>query len=601
ATSYENIGRMDSVSALMKKLESSPYLQNDSLSTENMKYLMFRGVLSEDKGNYEKALTDYMRALHISQEMNDSASITDNLVNIGAFYFNLEKYPKCLEYYEQALIYFTKREKAESLQACVSFRTMGIAYERVGKKQTGIQYADKAITIAKKLRINKLLVFCYTGIATIYLELKDYPQAEEYYLQCEQLLRNTDLKFNKLSIYGQLGLVNFERKRYEVAKHYFETAHEIAMQVGRKSSIASSYRDLARTEAALGNFSKAYEYQQTFTSYRDSINTETSNKNIAEMEAKYQTEKKQQEIALLDAQNNTQRLKLRNQRWVVYSLLAGFCLIIIIAGLLWKSYRTKQLVNKELNEKNEELNTLVEKVSESNEELTVLNERLNEANQSKAKLFSIISHDLRSPVVSLFQFLKMQEQDGSHPDYTSRQKQNVIIMQSAENLAEVMEDLLIWAKSQMEYFELSLESIDVKDFLSEVVKIHEIQSAQKQIQINLDCPTELKFITDVNFLKVIIRNLVSNAIKFSPEKGSIAISAFRDDGYLRISIKDKGNGLTQEQITDLFNWGKIKIGPTGIGLKLTKEFVEKLNGNLEVHSTPGKGSEFVVNLKITTR
>jgi signal transduction histidine kinase len=596
AVSYENIGQMDSVSSLMKKLETSLYLRTDSLSETNIKFLMFRGVLNEDKGNYEKALADYMKALHIAQSTKDSASVTDNLVNIGAFYFNIGKYQKSIEYYKQALGYFDHTGKAESLQACISYRTMGIACERIGKKQSGIAYANKAISIAKKLKITRLLVFCYSGIATIYLEIKDYPQAEEYYQICKNLLKNTDLKFNKLSIYGQLGLVNFDQKKYRMAKHYFELAHSIAMEVGRKSSIASSYRDLAKSEAALGNFVRAYRYQQVYSAYHDSINAETSDKNIAEMEARYQSEKKQQEIALLDARNHTQQLELKNQKWVVYSLLAGFALILIIAGLLWKSYRTKQEVNKALNEKNEELNTLVEQVSENNEELTVLNEKLNEANQSKTKLFSIISHDLRSPVVSLFQFLKMQEPEVEHPDALFAPTYHQTMLQSAENLAELMEDLLIWAKSQMEHFELSLEPIDVRTFLTEVIKIHTIQTAQKHIIVHLDCPANLSFVTDTNFLQIIIRNLVSNAVKFSPEKDRILISASGNEDDITLTVKDNGGGLTGEQIANLFSWERMKAGSGGIGLKLTKEFIEKLHGILEVNSTPGQGSAFVVRL-----
>lgn len=584
AVSYENIGKMDSVSSIMKRMKTNPFLLKDSLNEIKIKFLMFRGVLSENKGKYEKALSDYMHALHISEVIKDSASITDNLVNIGAFYFNLEKYPKCIEYYEQALSYLSKRGRSESLQACVTMRTMGIAYARTGKAQVGLQYANKAIGIATKLNINRLLVFCYIGIATIYLEIKDYTHAEDYYLQCENMLKNTDLKFNKLIIYGQLGRVYYEQKKYLAARHYFELAHDIALQVGRKSSIASSYEDLAKTEAALGNFSKAYRYQQTYTVYRDSINEETSSKNIAEMETRYQTEKKQHEIALLDVQNRTQTLKLRNQKWELYSLLAGLSFILIIAGLFWKSYRTKQLVNKELNE--------------NNEELTVLNEKLNEANESKTKLFSIISHDLRSPVASLYQFLKMKEEGFAQKDKQSLQKYNDLMLQSAENLAEVMEDLLIWAKSQMDYFELSLETINVREFLTEAIKIHDIQLKQKNIVIDLNCPSQLEFITDINFLKIILRNLVSNAVKFSPENEHIMLSATADNNYLLISVKDNGIGLTREQIDDIFSWGKVRTGLSGIGLKLTKEFAEKLNGSLEILSTSGEGSDFQVRLKI---
>lgn len=590
ASSYENIGRMDSVSALMKRLELSYYLNTNQLSIENVKYKMFRGVLNEDKGNYEKALEDYMKSLRISQIIKDSTAITDNLVNIGAFYFNLEKYQKSLEYYEQAQVYFNQPGKAQSLQASTSFRTMGIAYERIGQKELGILYANKSIGIAKKLNITKLLVFCYTGIATIYLEIKDYHHAEDYYLQCADLLKNTDLKFNKLSIYGQLGLVNFEQKKYKVAQSYFEEANKLALLVGRKSSIASSYKDLARTEAASGNFSMAYQYQKIYMVYRDSINAETSNKNIAEMEAKYQTEKKQHQIALLDAQNKAESLQLKNSKQVQYSLLAGLMFILIIAGLLWRGYRAKQKTNLELNLKNDE-------ISSANEELTVLNEKLHEANLSKTKLFSILSHDLRSPVISLFQYMKFQEMQLPDLDDISKQKYHTTIMQSAANLTEVMEDILIWAKSQMEQFQFAAEYIDIALVISEIVSMYDIITQQKSIAVQVNCDNGLQFKTDVNFLRIILRNLISNAIKFSHTGENIAIAAKNNAGTLSITVKDHGAGFSKDQLAEIFNWNSIKSGTSGFGLKLTKEFVEKLGGILEIHSEPGKGAEFILQLR----
>ena len=597
ASSYQNLGQVDSVSSIMKRLETNTLLLKDSLSAENMKYLMFRGILTEDKGNFEKALQDYMKSLQISHIINDSIAITDNLGNIGAFYFNLDNYQKCLEYFEMALTYFKHSGNPKSLKACTFYRTMGIAYERIGKKELGLKYAQNSIKIAKKIKMTKLMVFCYTGIATIHLETKDYQNAEYYYLQALELLKNTKLKFNLLIVYAQLGSVSFEQKKYNVAKSYFEKARKIALEVGRKASISVLYKQLAKTEAALGNFRQAYKYIDIYAAYMDTINTETSSKNIAEMETKYQTENKKHQIVILNTKNKTQSLQLKNQRLIVYSLLTGTILILVIAGLMYRSYRTKQKINNELNEKNEELNTLIETVSENNEELTVLNEKLNEANDSKTKLFSIISHDLRSPVVSLFQFMKMQERDFSQLDEFSKQKYNETILQSAENLSDVMEDLLIWSKSQMEHFELSLETVNVYNLLTEIIAIHKIPVLQKQISVQLECSRDITIITDVNFFRVILRNLVSNAIKYSPNGEEVLISSHFVSDTLVVSIKNMGIGITKEQVSSLLNWGNIKSSTTGIGLKLTQEFVEKLHGTLEILSEPEDTTEFLLKLK----
>lgn len=583
ASSYENIGQMDSVFSIMKKLEFNQYLLHDSLSKEKIKFLMFSGILNEDKGNYEVALADYIRALKIAQKINDTMEIEENLINIGAFYFNIGNYQKCLEYYENAKIYLKHTGRIESLQACTTFRTMGLAYARTGKVDTGLKYANESIEIAKKLGIVKLMNFCYSGIATIYLEINDNNKAEYFYLQALDILKNSDLKFNQLTIYGQLGLVNYEQKKYQIAKSYFEKARQLATELGRLSSISSSYKDLAKTEAALGNYSKAYHYQEIYNSYKDSITSEISKKNLSEMEAKYQNEKKLQEISLLTEKTKSQLLEIKNKRQQQYILIAGLITVLIISSFVWREYKIKKKTNSDLARKNEEI--------------TLMNEKLNESNLSKTKLFSIISHDLRSPVTSLYQFLNLEKNNTDFADKSTLLKNRQIIEQSIENLAEVMEDLFIWSKSQMEHFELSIENLNIRALLEEIVQIHNIYAIQKNISVELECPDDLQFLTDANFIRIIARNLVSNAIKHSPENNKVDVSAKMNSGHFILSVKNNGKALSREQINDLNNWQKINNSSNGIGLKLTHEFIERLNGKLEVKSDSIFENEFIATLK----
>jgi signal transduction histidine kinase len=161
-----------------------------------------------------------------------------------------------------------------------------------------------------------------------------------------------------------------------------------------------------------------------------------------------------------------------------------------------------------------------------------------------------------------------------------------------------MEDLLIWSKSQMDHFTIAREKISAAGLMDEMILLHRPFAEEKNVLLRKEGQTDFLFHTDPNFIKVILRNLVSNAIKFTPMNGVITLSGIKQKDHTRLSVKDTGAGISEADLGNIFEWTSIRSDSSGLGLKLARDFAEKLGGRLSVRSEPGKGSEFIVTLPL---
>jgi len=239
----------------------------------------------------------------------------------------------------------------------------------------------------------------------------------------------------------------------------------------------------------------------------------------------------------------------------------------------------------------------------SEDELKLKNEQLNSAIAEKDKFFSIISHDLRSPFNSLLGFTELLERE--LPTMSSDQIQQIAVTmrKSATNVYNLLENLLEWSRLQRGLIPFNPEPmLLMPKVLAETMQFME-SANKKEITLNYDMPEDLKVYADEYMLGCILRNLTSNAVKFTPKGGKITISAKSLDRTVECSVSDTGIGMNQKMKENLFNIdvntsrkGTEREASTGLGLILCKEFVEKHGGKLWVESEEGKGSTFYFTL-----
>ena len=225
---------------------------------------------------------------------------------------------------------------------------------------------------------------------------------------------------------------------------------------------------------------------------------------------------------------------------------------------------------------------------------------------TKDKFFSIISHDLKNPFSSIMGLAEMLKEKAGNMD-----KETIIrfaghISQASHNSYKLLQNLLEWSRSQMGKMNFELGNYNLKKLTEEVIELLYSQAKNKDISIELNSSTDLLIHADYNMLSTILRNLISNAIKFSPKGKSIVITASNRDSFTEIKVIDHGKGMSEKIRNNLFKISEKVTTPgtedekgTGLGLLLCKEFIDKHGGTIEVESEINKGSTFIVKLPAT--
>ena len=233
------------------------------------------------------------------------------------------------------------------------------------------------------------------------------------------------------------------------------------------------------------------------------------------------------------------------------------------------------------------------------------NEELTSLNATKDKFFSIIAHDLKSPFNSIIGFSSLLSRQISEKDYEGIKKYATIIQESSQQALDLLVNLLEWSRSQTGKMVFTPEEVDVAFLISQSVGVLIGAAQQKQIAVHKQMPANLVVRADNAMVNTILRNLISNAIKFTNPGGSIVISAERKAEELLISVADNGVGINQVSINKLFRieetystLGTQKEKGSGLGLLLCKEFVEKHGGRIWVESEVGKGSTFLFTIPL---
>ncbi|MBN1985467.1 MAG: HAMP domain-containing histidine kinase [Prolixibacteraceae bacterium] len=264
---------------------------------------------------------------------------------------------------------------------------------------------------------------------------------------------------------------------------------------------------------------------------------------------------------------------------------------------LHEQNKTLLLLNREINNLQRQLITEKKNLETTLKQLDETNRELTKINRQKDKFFSVIAHDLRSPFNSILGFAAILKENVSELSPDEIEKYTTHLYDSSLNTYNLLINLLEWASLQREAIRFNPELIVVGNTVTEVLNLLKEQAFQKSISIETHIPKALQWNADKNMLTIILRNLISNSIKFTPREGKINISARQTKNELEISVTDNGVGMPEEISKELFlnefnetSRGTENEKGSGLGLALCKEFVEFHNGKIEVKSQLNEGT-----------
>lgn len=576
AEAYRNIGINYSIDS---DFEKSLFYYGKALKATSNKKILSKvlrsiGLIYTYQSDYKNAMDYGMRALKMSEEVGDKRGVAAVLSNIGIVYYDLQNYPKAVEYYEKARK--INEEMSNMSYLASNLGNLANSYSSLKQSDKAISFYKKAIAINDKLGDIGNKSINLGALGGLYFKQKKYDEALTYILESLILSKQIDDDRNIAHAEALIGEIYLEKSKItpdnqlrigllEKAKAQFYKALSIDQKLRDLKEISTDYQSIANVEALLNNHKQAFELYRIGTVYKDSVFNEDSKETIKNLEDKRQIELRDKQIQL-----NVVMLEAKEkQKWF---FISGILLLGIIGILLF--YQSK-------NRK------------KSNEKLQVLNAELEQANKVKARFFSILNHDLRSPVSSLIQFLHLQKDSPELLTAESKKRMEDKTISSAENLLESMEDILLWSKGQMEHFTPQPKKIIVRTVFEDLEKHF---SSAENVIIYFENLENIHLFTDENYLKTILRNLTGNAIKALEKTpaAKIVISAFTKNNQNYISVSDNGPGGSQEKFRALYDENEVAGIKTGLGLHLIRDLAKAINCQVSVNTNVESGTTFTL-------
>lgn len=564
---------------------------NDSLSL--IKVFNSQAINHQMRGNVDLAFGTFLKSLDYAKNIGDKPTVFNTLLNIGIMYDNNKDFGKCLKYYFEAMQYADEIDKA-SLALLQSY--IAEVYLTLKNNEKAEEYLQKAIENSELSGDTKSLIWAFSSLGYIELDRKNFNKAENYFLESLKLARHIDYKLEIIHSLTDLGKFYSQTNNLGLAEKYLSEAFNLSNEMKSLTDLNIIYRELSLLSAKNQNYKKAYEYHQKYKELSDSLFVISNNERIAEIETRLDLKQKERETELLKHENELQRKIIHSQKLIalVIALLALASIIFI-----WVLLRNRNKILKTKDQlliKHEEIDNHRKEISDKNEVLAGLN-------ATKDKFFSIIAHDLRNPIAAFVNISDLLEQD--YDKLTEADKKEIISQMnvSSKNLIRLLENLLTWARLSNNKIQVYPENLVMKDVIESSVYPY-LQAAQnKKIRINVQVPDDLTIETDKFMVQTIIGNLINNAIKFSNQHTEINISLASSNGAYKLFVKDKGIGIEESELRNIFVLGKVSTGRgthgevgTGLGLVLVKDLVEKLNWQIEVKSKVNAGSEFIVTI-----
>jgi signal transduction histidine kinase len=544
------------------------------------------GNTYEMVGNYVDMLGSYQHSLDIAEEIGNTALIARVNINFALFYMQQEEYGKAQELMEKVRELY--RRGGDTAQAAYIANHQADIALKEKKYGAALEYAQRAVEGARAGNDEINAAMYNNEVGRILAAKGDYKGALGRYLESLDFFRERNVRLGSTETKSLVSQVYLQLKDYPQALRYANEALEEAHEIRRKPEVQQSVRVLAEIYESKGDYKTALRYFKEYKSYSDSLYNDESSRQLLARAAQYDFDKQTQRLKETQAMKDAvYEAKLRRATLQVTVTVVVIALLILVAFVLLRGRRINRRMNQLLREKNE-------KIEEQKEELEHQAVQLLLSNQQKDKLFTIVAHDLRGPLNSLKVLMNFMKEDK-----ISGQEAGAMLNELRQNVdhsSELVRNLLIWATSQLNGAVVVPVLLPVKDLVRGVLELYAQQAKEKNVLLRMEMASSLVAFADKDMTQVVIRNLVSNAIKFSSSDGEVTVNACRRGGEIEIVVTDNGIGMTEDALERIrrkesfTSFGTNREKGTGLGILLCHEFAEANNGRFFVESERGRGS-----------
>ncbi|MEA1786190.1 tetratricopeptide repeat-containing sensor histidine kinase [Arenibacter sp. GZD96] len=564
--------REQAISHYLEAIEHAKELSNPNLQ------LRIQNNLSGEygyNGDYAKALSGYLDGIELAEKVDHKLMLSIMYENIGGLYASQKDFVQALEFYKK--VKKINEQIGDPINSAKSMANLASVYTQMNNHDYAMFNINSSISTFEKFHIMDWLAFAYEVKGKIYVNQEKYTWALHWYKQSEMLHQKIDDERGKIDLLNGLSEAYFGLKKDSISEGYALEAFEISTKILFLEGIRKCSKTLYKINKNKEDYATALYYHELYQKLADTLARTENSKSLSMFKTKIAHDRQQEQLILENEK------ALAKQQGYIKASLVMLLIVILVALLVYRNQKVQKKLNIALQAKTEDL--------QKNEQ------ELKEINETKDKLFSIIAHDLRGPIGALKGLLKLFK-DGEIAkdeflDFMPKLTKDV------DHISFTLNNLLSWGQSQMKgsvtkpsVTALEVLTRDNINLLAEIAK-------EKSIKIKNTIPENTLTWSDANQIDIVIRNLISNALKFTPTGGTILINACEVDHYWEVAVRDSGVGITYDVQQHIFSkdsnittYGTNNEKGTGLGLGLCKEMVEKNGGRIWVKSAPQKGSCF---------
>lgn len=581
--------------------------QFPGLKTQIKFILNNAGIAYMHLGNYDKALEYHFQSLTLREEEGDKKSIRTALNNIGLVFYNLKDYERAIQNYQKALDLSKEVNDFNGLERI--YINMGLSYNQLGKFDEAITFFNEGFSLCKGNCDDNIVKEGLEGLGFAYYEGNFLDKARENFLKSLEISnRQNDKRYQAENLLA-LGKIEIDQNNDEKGIVYLKDAERLAEEARLAESKISVYKELARFYLRKKDYQKSLYYENRYAQFKDTVFSENLIKNLAKVQTNYAERENLKTIAAKDQILVLKEEVITRQRKQYIFILVITCLVISLAGVLFYFGKRQQRVNRELSQaknKIEEQNLQLSdynkelefKVAERTKDLHLTNESLERVNKDLDNFIYKTSHDIRGPLATLkgmCNLAMVDVHDSLALDYLKKMDF------TADRLNTILTRLTIvnYINSSV----LNPTTIIFHKLIEEILATERKKGIPDRFSITYTIEPGSILISDYELVKLILENLIDNAIKFFNNSDRVNpfvnISVSKENVFIRIMVEDNGIGIlnkSEDEIFQLFVRASERSDTGGVGLYLAKLATEKLGGIITLEHSSEKGSVFKVLL-----
>ncbi|MDP2187579.1 MAG: tetratricopeptide repeat protein [Sphingobacteriaceae bacterium] len=599
STALQLQGRLSEALIQAQKAEDIYLEINDSSGVSSV--LSNMGTIYFNRSNYQLALDHYLRALRLKEALGQENGVAGLKCNIGNIYVNQKQFEQARKHYTDAQEVFIRLGNKRGIS--YTHNNLGLIYEETGELERAIGSYINAFEIDKELGDRFGMASSFYNLGEIYRKTNRLSLAKEHYTQSLQIAQEISSPIGIARTLNGLASIHLRASEYNSSIQQASAALEIAKTAQDYTNQLQSLQILTESFDRMNQPSQSLKYFKELAAVKDIIRGEEASLILAETQARYETERKEQELVLSEKNKSLLDARLNRQKLLNKVYIGAIGISLLLLFFIINQY---QLIRKNQDNLRRLNASLEEKVNERTRDLRQAFEKAERADRLKTFFLANINHELRTPmngIIGMSEYLKESLQSPEIKQVADG------LLDSSKRLSETMSAIIELSNTEAHPENLPLEAFNPEQLVYNVIQRFEGDLQLKGLKLDfVNYAGDISLVSHAGFVQRILSNLVQNAIKFT-EQGYIKIELIRElwagQPTFCFRVQDSGVGIPANNLKEIFEAFRTSDDQLargyeglGIGLTLSRKYAELLQGQISVDSREGQGSVFTLRLPL---